>query len=506
MLLSFESSLLSLLINTFLVGVSIVIALVLFLVVKFYVLTKIGINHYKKQGATCYYFPMIGHFPKMMQAVEEHGDFYYHSKKQARENPDRVMCTVLGSKPYVILHDTALIKEFFLNGDNYVKEPLTLDLFTYLLGEGLVMVEGAKWKSQKKMLSQRFHFEFLNSILPTIQNLAVEKFSNLKKGSLTDVDIMNTMQDISGEIVGKLFFGNELENYKFEGKRLTDALADIISEAFTAGQTSERYIFGLWLSKLIPKHKRMIQNINNFRSACAGFVRERKKVMAQNKGRNDMIQILLEGEGENVDEMFIVDQFLAFFLPGLDTSGHIMTMSLYYLTQYPECRAKFIEEVKRLYTCGKPITIEELNKFEYMSAFLKEVMRVSAPLGDVFARRAVKDHMLKDIHIRKGDTVNLDFFYNHFNPQHFPNPDVFDPNRWLTKEKTLDPYAFTPFSAGPRTCIGQHLAMNEIKIILSEFVNMFEFDIKEGFKLSMTLKFLYGPLDPILLNLKPIEK
>jgi len=451
---------------------------------------------------------MIGHFQKMLRAFDEHGDFYYYSKRKARDDPDRIMCTNLASRPYVLLHDPALIKELCLNTENYVKEPLILDLFSYLLGVGLVMVEGNTWKLQKKMLSSSFHFEFLNAVLPTVQKLAFKKFVELGKEPLKDVDIMSIMQNMSGEIVGKLFFGEELDDYRFEGKKLTDALSDLISEAFTAGQTSERYIFGEWLTKFIPKHRKMIQRIYKFRNACIGFVEERKKIMEQNRGKKDMVQILLEyeGEGGKVTESNIVDQFISFFLPGLDTSGHLLTMSIYYMAKYPEHKARVIEEVKKYYNQGKSITIEELNKFEYTTAFMKEVLRTSSPLNDMFARKAIRDHMIKDIHVKKGDVLNVDYFYNNYNPVYFKNPDEFDPMRWLSKEKSIDPYAFTPFSAGPRSCIGQHLAMNESKVILCELLSMFDFNLKEGYELKMTVKFLYGPADPILLNMIPLSK
>jgi len=485
--------------------VSLVVVTALFLFFKFYVWTQIKMKHYKKQGASCYFFPMIGHFHKMIGAFEEHGDFYYYSKRKARDDPDRIMCSNMAGSPYILLHDPALIKEFCLNTDNYVKEPLILDLFAYLLGVGLVIVEGNQWKTQKKMLSSSFHFEFLNSILPNIQKLAFQRFSDLGKDPLKDVDIMTMMQNISGEIVGKLFFGDELDNYRFEGKKLTDALSDLITEAFTSGETSERYILGLWLTRLIPKHRRMINKIYKFRNACIGFVEERKKVLEQNKGKKDMVQILLEydGEGGKITESNVVDQFISFFLPGLDTSGHLLTMSIYYMAKYPEFKTKIEEEVEKYYTQGKPITIEELNKFDYTTAFLKEVLRTSSPLNDMFARRAVRDHMIKDIHIKKGDVLNVDYYYNNYNPEYFKNPDEFDPQRWLSKEKGLDPYVFTPFSAGPRSCIGQHLAMNEVKVILCELLKMFDFKLKEGYVLKMTVRFLYGPAEPILLDMTP---
>jgi len=404
-----------------------------------------------------------------------------------------------------MLHDTALVKEFCLNQDNYTKEPVTLDLFKVLLGTGLVNVEGSEWKAQKKMLSSRFHSEFLNAILPNVQRLGNERLLGLQKKSLKDIDLLDIMQNISGETVGNVFFGDELETYTYKGKPLTKALADLIEEAFTSNQTSERFYLGLWLSSKVPKHKRFVAKIHDFRSVCIEYVEERRKKMEQYRGRNDMVQILLEedAKGGNVPNSLIVDQFIAFFLPGMDTAGHMLTMAIYYMTQYPEYKAKVVEEIFAQYDPTKPITIEQLNKFDFLNAFIKETLRMATPINECFPRKAIRDHYLKDIHIRKGDVVNLDFYYNHFNPAYFKDPETFNPYRWLEKDKVVDPYAYIPFFSGPRSCIGNHLAMNEVKVILGELIRMYDFKIQDGYELKMLFKFVYGPFDPILATLTP---
>jgi len=199
----------------------------------------------------------------------------------------------------------------------------------------------------------------------------------------------------------------------------------------------------------------------------------------------------------------IVDHFVSLFLAGMDTAGHLLTMVIYYLDQYPEYKKKMIEEIQMYYKPEEVVTQENLNKLEFTVAFVKETLRMSTPVLGVFPRKALKDHKIGDIHVRKGDIVNLDFMFNHFNPVHFENVDDFNPERWLDRSKILDSYAYTPFSAGARNCIGQHLAMNEMRIILGEFLTMYDFQLQDGYKLSMASPFLYEPLEPILLNLTP---
>ena len=92
-----------------------------------------------------------------------------------------------------------------------------------------------------------------------------------------------------------------------------------------------------------------------------------------------------------------------------------------------------------------------------------------------------------------------------FNEKYYKDPHKFNPSRWLENSENSaeknDPFVFTPFSAGPRNCIGQHLAMNEIKIILGLFITRFDFSINKDYRLRMTMKLLHGPIDPLMFKL-----
>mmetsp|Transcript_17440 Transcript_17440/g.15328 ORF Transcript_17440/g.15328 Transcript_17440/m.15328 type:complete len:132 (+) Transcript_17440:734-1129(+) len=118
---------------------------------------------------------------------------------------------------------------------------------------------------------------------------------------------------------------------------------------------------------------------------------------------------------------------------------------------------------------------------DYMTAFLKETLRMATPSIEILDRVALRDHTLGEYKVKKGTIVNLALVCNHFDEKYFEDPEIFKPARWIDSEtRTMksvkaDPFVFIPFSTGAHNCIGQHMAMNEAKIILSLFIKKFRY-------------------------------
>jgi len=178
-------------------------------------------------------------------------------------------------------------------------------------------------------------------------------------------------------------------------------------------------------------------------------------------------------------------------------------MVLYSLTQNPEMLAKLREEIAEIYDKEDPITVDSLNKMDYLTAIIKEALRLYNPIGiGPGFKEASEDHKLGDITIQKGTRVVASLVHTNFQSKYFEDPTGFKPERWLKKENLpTDPYAFTPFWAGPRNCIGQHLAMIEAKIMVCEFVKMYDFELIKDYKLKLGIEKGYGAMGDLPMNL-----
>jgi len=475
---------------------------------KFILFPLWRVRFYKKQGLKTYFFPFFGLNRRGRISELENKDVMGYYRNLANENPN-VPAEVgnFANRVTVILYDPKLIKEFYAKQAFYQKVKPTKAMKT-IMGTGLVLAEGDVWKNHRKTISSVFHFEFLKQNVPLIVATTREFLTDLSKASMKNVNIIDEIQKITGEVVGRIFFGENLNKYSIKGQPLTLHLAGLMAK--TTGGFSRNYwlllavVLGLDM-EVVSSFKEMMDEVRSFRQFCGRIIEERRSSKIQN---NDLLGLLLQTQNSpKVEDRFsdedIINEFVTFFIAGMDTTGHLITMALYLLSKNKESMIKLQQEISQVYNQG-PVTLDILNKMDFMQGVLKETLRFYTPAPIIFSRIAQVDHEIGNYKIKKGTSVRPTALYNYANPKYFDKPALFKPERWLDKkDNEIDSYVYIPFSAGARNCIGQHLAMIEAKIIISEFLKIFEFKITpEDYELVMVFNFLYGPKQKIFCDLE----
>ena len=485
----------------------ILLAFLAYFFIKFVFLPLYRMQSYRREGHQCYYFPLIGLFSRVLLGDGFHNDAFWYYKHLAKKNPNvPVEISHFSSSVVVVLLDPKLIKKFFSLQNNYIKINPSKAV-SALMGTGLVMAEGNLWKNHRKLVASVFHFEFLRENVPLIQDITKEFFAKLKKAPLQKVDIMDEVQKITGEIVGRIFFGENLNQYIIKGKPLTLHLAEITARTSLILRdipVALALVADIDLERL-SRYRRLMEEIKELRSFCFKIVQERK--LNKQNNSDALLDKLLETQSNTTpDERFtdedLINEFVTFFIAGMDTTGHVIAMAIYLLCKDPQYLPDLFEEMNKTYKKDKDVTIEAVNQMDLMHAVLKESMRFFPPVPGAFPREALVDHDIMGVRIKKGMSVGVISLYNHFNEKYFESPEKFMPERWMKKDQDLDPYVFTPFSAGSRNCIGQNLAIIEAKIILAEFFDTFNFKMtSKDYKLRMTQGFLYEPRDKLYMDL-----
>ena len=146
---------------------------------------------------------------------------------------------------------------------------------------------------------------------------------------------------------------------------------------------------------------------------------------------------------------------------------------------------------------------ENLKKFKYIDCVQKETTRFFGPANGVFMRKCINDHILGNVPIHKGTLAGNQPIGIHYAEKYYQNPTVFNPDRWLEECKELLPEMLVGFSAGPRTCIGKHLALLESKIGLIKFMKRYELELPVK-EIELSLKLIYQP-KPFKSKLRPFK-
>ena len=481
--------------------------LTVYTTVKFVISPWIRVNRYKAKDIHCGFFPLIGLLHFVNKSFRETGDFFGYYKNLPKEDQNvRAHVVNIGDRVVIQLLDSKLIKEFYSNQHNYVKIPFS-NAFQVLVGTGLIRAEGKLWKQHRKTLSNLFHYEFLKQNIPLMVKTTRELLDQLKEAPLDDVKVMDELQKITGEIVGRIFFGENLNKYTMEGEPLTLYLADLLVAIFKH-QRKPIMIFSRFVGGspyFSSTFRKLMQKVLKFRKVCFDIIKDRR---ASNIKAHDMLGLLLDtqtslSKEEAYSDEDIINEFITFFAAGMDTTGHLIAMTLYLLDNHRQYLDRIKKEIQDAYHKEEDISQESLNQMDFTHAVLKETMRFYTPAPGTFSRTAMADHKLLDLEIKKGMSVRPNPLYNYFNPKYFEHPEKFLPERWLDKSSVLDSFVYIPFSAGPRNCIGQHLSIMESKIILAEFLDRFEFEVPKDYKLRMTMGFLYEPTDKLVMKLTP---
>lgn len=174
----------------------------------------------------------------------------------------------------------------------------------------------------------------------------------------------------------------------------------------------------------------------------------------------------------------VTDEVLTFLFTGWDTTTWTASFTLLMLGLYPEVQEKVYQEIIETVSDVKKMTMAETMKLKYLECVINETMRL-LPLVNFFARRIETDIEVmidgEKTVIPEGTDIGIESEILHRNPRYWSYPDRFIPERFLPENsKNRDPYAFMPFSAGPRNCIGKTFGMMEDKVIIAHLLSSFK--------------------------------
>ncbi|XP_055679441.1 probable cytochrome P450 9f2 [Lutzomyia longipalpis] len=393
-----------------------------------------------------------------------------------------------------------------------------------LFGNSIFSLRGQKWRDMRATLSPAFTGSKMRQMCDLIVEICDQIVDFMKKeaeekGPQT-YEMKEFFSKFGNDIIGTCAFGVKVNSFTNKENDFYACASRLFN--FTSFKVQLKLI----LFRLCPKIMELFkiplfeENDRNFLKNLVldtMKVREEKKII-----RPDMIHLLMEAQKGNLthndndmdtagfatveeseiglvkskrkwsDDELVAQCFL-FFLAGFDTSSTVLSFLFYEIVANPDVQEKLYEEISEVHANleGKPLKYETLPKLKYLDMVISEALR-KWPVQAV-DRVCIRDFTFKydgdkEFTFHKGDAFWVPILAYHYNPEYFPDPDKFDPERFNDENKEkINTSTYLPFGVGPRNCIGSRLGLMNLKAIVFYIVLNFHLEATEKTQIPIQL-------------------
>ncbi|XP_064072416.1 cytochrome P450 4C1-like [Vanessa tameamea] len=358
-------------------------------------------------------------------------------------------------------------------------------IYTFLkpwLKEGLLLSNGSKWQRRRKILTSAFHFNVLQKYYPVLEDNSQRLIKALDKTNGEIIDIIPISSEYTLNTICESAMGTQLKEeaagagklYKEAIYEVTNTIVqrfsnlllhlDLIFNKTSVGKKQVKYLEVIRnFTEIVIKERRktiampsMIENDSELDET-----REKNDYLSSNKKkeRNAMLDLLISAEKDGlIDDAGIQEEVDTFMFEGYDTTATGLIYCLMMLANEQEAQDKIVEELNSIFGDDKrSATIEDLNKMRYLDCCIKESLRLYPPVPFI-SRKVNVDTVLSGYKIPAGTYCHIHIYHLHRHEHLFKNALKFDPDRFLPENSVgRHNYAYLPFSAGPRNCIGMYI-------------------------------------------------
>ncbi|KAJ1169944.1 hypothetical protein NDU88_001828 [Pleurodeles waltl] len=359
------------------------------------------------------------------------------------------------------------------------KSDLSYNFLVPWIGKGLLVLSGQKWFQHRRLLTPGFHYDVLKPYVKLVSDstkVMLDKWENLNSEDKS-IELFQHVSLMTLDSILKCAFS-------YESNCQTDSDNSYISAVYDLS-----YLTNLRL-RCFPYHNDLIYDLSphgfRFREACKiahyhtdTVIKQRKESLKHEKESEknyqkrhlDFLDILLcakDEDGNVLSDEDLRAEVDTFMFEGHDTTASGISWILYSMARHPEHQEMCWKEIKEILGDRDTVEWDDLTKMTYTTMCIKESIRLYPPVPGVARKLATPITFFDGRTLPAGSLLGLSIFALHRNPSVWSNPEIFDPERFSPENiSSRSPHAFLPFAAGPRNCIGQTFAMNEMKVALA---------------------------------------
>lgn len=400
--------------------------------------------------------------------------------RMTREYGDVVCYRPAPDTAYLVNHPDYIRHVLVDNNRNYSKATYSNLVFKKLVGDGLITLEGENWRQHRRLMQPAFHHSRLEALDGMIV-LAAQEMLDRWEGRYAEgqpVDIAREMATFTLTVTTRALFGVNLGD-----------------EVNTIGE---------WVNQAAVKFEKpstpqVQESSREVRAIVERIVRQRRENF---EDRGDLLSsmIVAQDEGERLDFRQLCDEVMTLLIAGYETTANALTWTWYLLSQHPWAVERLREEARQVLG-DRPPTTADLEAMPFTRMALDESLRMFPPAW-VLGRKALGKDEIGGYRVSAGTIMAICVYTVHRHPGFWEEPDTFNPLRFRPEaDLRRHRYAYIPFGAGPRQCIGNNFGLLEACLAMACVAQRFELRMAPGSQVQPMPMFVLRPNRDLFMTL-----
>ena len=396
-----------------------------------------------------------------------------------------IVCYRPAPEPAYLLNHPDYIRHVLVdNNRNYRKDTYSNQVFGRVVGNGLLTTEGDRWRKQRRMMQPAFHHTRIEQLEGLIVGAAQSMLDGWQQAfeAGQPVDIAREMAALTLTVTTRSLFGVDLGDEVRE-------VGEIINRAAS------------YLEK--PSSARLIQSAQEFGEVVDRIIQQRRQNF---RDGGDLLSSMIlardEEGGEGMSDEQLRTQVMTLMLAGYETTASTLTWTWHLLSQNPWAVDRLRSEIRATLQ-GRLPRYADLANLPFTGMVVDESLRLFPPAWTL-GRRAVGDDEIGGFYVPANTVIAICIYTLHRHPGFWTQPDTFDPERFSAENsRGRHKYAYIPFGAGPRQCIGNNFGLMEAALVVACVLQRFELHSLPGMNVQPQALFVLRPNRDVLMSLHP---
>ena len=410
----------------------------------------------------------------------------------------------VGLRRYVAVQNPEDLEHILItNRANWPKGP-DYEILKGVMGNGLFTDDFDSWERHRELLNPVFRMKYVNGLMGTMIAPITRAVAQLDAGpDAQDVEMVALMTNTTLEVVGHALFSQSFTAY------LGNDAAEAMAEGLRLGSLFLRLLILVQPPKFVTDVAwKLMHSDRQLPSAIGEFQRIQKrfndfcKLVVDNRIANptddeDVLNLMLRARDEHgaMTAERIYSEGITLMLAGHETTANGLSWFWYLMASHPEARRRMLDEIDTVLQQRTP-TLHDIPKLKWTMACFDESMRLYPPAYGI-TRQCLEDDVVGGHPVKAGTTAWILMCNIHRDPRYWPEPDRFDPERFMPDAPKRPAMSFIPFGGGRRICIARNFALQEVALIIAMFSQRYVFDLAPGQTVEPETNFTQRPKDKV---------